>query len=409
MEKRTGFPELYLASFVKALYFIILTSLRPVLNFVLLHVKVRGDFHAIIEPQLTNTLMSNWNNNFTTLLRKDRPVLWGNWALNQYIKPGAVGIIDSSTGNFTLVNECIPGAEVIESNISSDWYIKSSNVTEKQSNVTLDGSATDPETGEKITAGLQVTWGFKDAGSLCSKFSTSKESSLKDFSTLINNQMSWLEKQAASVNMKTSQGISQGFCVVTDVIYANSGLNVGANNKSSNFSIEGSVSGINAMLGNSASGSGSYVSSSETNSMDQHIWPSTANTLPTNDVPIAFAVASFYGTFIIPNWTHLLSSFELILDNTHGGTYIAHGTLTYDVNGTQHSKKNSASGGMKSTIGDIPIDALNLVYHVSFSASKTKKTFSWGSPVNQWLSGVRHIDVKGVWPGTPSATDREAT
>lgn len=353
--------------------------------------------------------MSNWNSNFTTLLRNDRPVLWGNWALNQYIKPGAVGIIDPSTGNFTLVNESIPGAEIIESNMSSDWYIKSSNVTEKQSNVTLDGSATDPETGEKITTGLQVTWGFEDAGSLTSKFSTSKESSLKDFSTLINNQMSWLEKQAASVNMQTSAGISQGFCVVTDVIYAHSGLNVGANSHSSNFSIEGSVSGINAMLGDSASANGSYVSSSESDSMDEHIWPSTANTLPTNDIPIAFAVASFDGTFIIPNWTHLLSSFELILDNTHGGTYIAHGELTYDVNGTQHSRKNSASGGMKSTIGDIPIDALNLVYHVSFTSNKTKKTFSWGSPVNQWLSGERHIDIKGVWPGTPSATDREAS
>ena len=329
--------------------------------------------------------------------------------MNQYIKPGAVGIIDSSTGNFTLVNESIPGAEIVESNFSSDWYIKSSNVTEKQSNVTLDGSATDPETGEKITAGLQVTWGFKDEGSLCSKFATSKESSLKDFSTLINSQMAWLEKQAESVNMKTSNGISQGFCVVTDVIYAHSGLNVGANNNSSNFSIQGSVSGINSMLGNSASGGGSYVSSSESNSMDEHIWPSTADTLPTTDIPIAFAVTSFDGTFIIPNWTHLLSSFELILDNAHKGTYIAHGTLTYDVNGVQHSRKNSASGGMKSTIGDIPINALNLVYKVSFTSSKTKKTFSWGSPINQWLSGVRHIDVKGVWPGKPSATDREAT
>ena len=352
--------------------------------------------------------MSNWNNNFTALLRKDRPVLWGNWALNQYIKPGAVGIIDSSTGNFTLVSECIPDAQVIDSLFSSEWDIKSSHVSETESNVTLDGSATDPETGEKITAGIKVSWGFQDSGSLCSSFATSKESSLKDFSSLLTKQMSWLEEQAATVNMKTSDGITQGFCVITDVIYAHSGLNVGANNKSSSFSIEGSAKGVNAMLGNSASGSGSYVSTSETASMDQHIWPNAANTLPTSDIPIAFAVASFDGTFIIPNWTHLLSSFELVLDNTHGGTYIAHGALTYEVDGKEYSKSNSASGGMKNTIGNIPINALNLKYKVTFTASSTKKTFTWGSPINQWLSGVRHIDVKGVWPGSPSAKDREA-
>lgn len=352
--------------------------------------------------------MSSWNNNFTTLLRKDRPTLWGNWSLDPSIKPGAVGIVDSATGNFTLVNSQMPGSQTVDSTYTQDWDVKSSHVSETQSDVTLDGSATDPETGTKITAGLEVKWGFKDAGSLTSQFSVAKETSLKDFSTAIANQMDWLEQQAASVNMKTSSGISQGFCVITGVIYANSGLNVGATNKSSDFSITGSVSGINAMLGDSASGKGSYVSTSETESMDKHLWPSAANTLPTGLVPVAFEVASFDGTFIIPQWTHLLSSFELVLDNSHGGTYIAHGKLTYEVNGETKSDSNSASGGMTSSISNIPINALNVKYKVTFTASSTKKEFTWGSPINQWLSGKRHIDVKGVWPGKPSAKDREA-
>lgn len=354
--------------------------------------------------------MSNWNCNFTALLRKDRPTLWGNWSLDVNIVPGAVGIVDLKNGDFTLLNEMIPGSKLVDRPVSQQWTVKSDKITEKQSNVGFDGSVTDPETGLKITAGIKVSWGFTEAGSLSSSFATTREASLDDFTELMQNQFSWLKETARKANMTTDDGITQGFCVVTDVIYAKSGLNVGAQSKSSNFSISGSASGVNEMLGNSLSGNGSYVEKSESSSMDIHMWPSESNSLAVGDVPIAFKVASFDGTFIIPNWTGLVHSLELYLDNRNGGTYIAHGSLTYKVNGkTVSARTNKASGGMRSAISDIPINATDLKYDVTFTASGTKKTFKWGNPINQWVTTyIRHIDVKGVWPGPPSAKDREA-
>lgn len=353
--------------------------------------------------------MSSWNNNFTTLLRASNPAFWGNWALNMNIQPGAIGLIDGPSGDFTALGVVIPGASINNNPYTSSWDIRSVDITEKQTNVEFDGTVIDPETGAKITAGINIAWGFKTEGSLLSKFSVSRQAGLNDFTTLIANQMDWLKKQAAGANMLDSNGIVQGFCVVTDVIYANSGLNVGSNTNQGTFSIEGSANGVDAMLGISASGKGSYVSTTSETSTDSHTWPATPSTLANGEVPIAFAVASFQGDIVITKWTHLISSFELILDNSHGGTYIAHGSLTYDVGAQKFSTSNSVSGGMTSAIRDIPINATNLVYTVTFTASGTKKIFNWGSPLNQWQSGMRHIDVKGVWPGSPSATDREAS
>lgn len=352
--------------------------------------------------------MSNWNMNFTNLLRNDRTNFWGNWSLDPNIQPGAVGILDPHTGTFSLVNDQIPGAAIASKRVSQDWDIESSEIKEETVKVTLDGSATDPETGAKITAGVQSTWRFAKKGSLISKFATTRQASLKEYGALMKNQMSWLQEQAAGVNMKTADGISQGFCVVTDVIYASSGMNVGAKNNDSSFAIEGSAKGIKAMTDSSASGSASYTSTSQTKSMDKHIWPSKSHETADSEVPVAYAVASIGGSTVLPNWTHMISSFELTLDNQHGGTYIAHGELTYTIDGKKQRKTHSASGGLKSTIADIPIGAEDLLYTVRFTASKTVKRFNWGRPLAQWPSGYRHIDVRGVWPWAPKARDREA-
>lgn len=53
-----------------------------------------------------------WNRLYTDLLRGSRSTLWGNWALNPVIKPGAVGIIDPCSGDFTLVSEALPTVDI---------------------------------------------------------------------------------------------------------------------------------------------------------------------------------------------------------------------------------------------------------------------------------------------------------
>lgn len=357
--------------------------------------------------------MSNWNQNFTVLIRASRPTLWGNWALNANIQPGMIGTVESNTGNFSPLSESIPDAVIVETKLSQKWDVKSSDIKITKSNITLDGSATDPETNTKITAGLAVSWGFESAGSIASSFAQTKECTIRDFPTLIENHMEWLTQKAKASNMITDDGIVQGFCIITDVIYTKSGLNVGANSEKSSFSIEGSASGVNELTGDSLSGKGSYSSTSETASMEKHLWPSSAGMLAVGEVPIAFALASFHGKLLIPNWTKKLDSFVLILDNSHGGTYIAYGTLTYQVDGTKITKTVSdigISGGRTGAISDIPLNAQNLVFTVTYTEMFDHDTnvLNWGSPINQWFSGVRHVDVYGVWPGTPSVVDREA-
>jgi hypothetical protein len=350
--------------------------------------------------------MSNWNMNFTTLLRDDRANFWGNWSLDSSIQPGAVGTLDPQTGTFSLVSGEIPGAKIASKSLSQDWDLESSEITQSKAEVNLDGSATDPKTGTKVTAGVRSTWSFAKKGSLISKFATTRQASLKDFAGLIKEQMSWLQEQASRVNMNTPYGISQGFCVVTDVIYASSGMNVGAKNNDSSFTIEGSATGIDAMTDSSASGKASYTSISQTKSMDKHIWPSKSNQIADSEVVVAYVVTSFDGSLVLPNWTHMISSFELTLDNQHGGTYIAHGKVTYRVGDKKFTKTHSASGGLKNTIADIPVSAEDLDYWVTFTASKTRKHFAWGSPLMQWPKGYRRVEIRGVWPWAPKAVDR---
>jgi hypothetical protein len=184
-----------------------------------------------------------------------------------------------------------------------------------------------------------------------------------------------------------TEQIVAGFCIVTDVIYPKSGLNIGANSEKTNFSISGSVSGVNELAGDSLSGSGSYVSTSETASMDKHIWPAVPGILANEEVPIAFTVASFERKFLIPNWTHLLSSFVLISDNSHGGTYIVNAELTYYVSGSSTKVTKSIrgrSGGLTGSISDIPIEAQDLKFTVAYVLifGSDKTDFSWGSRLN---------------------------
>lgn len=167
------------------------------------------------------------------------------------IKPGAVGIVDAYSGDFSLVTENLPGVgeRVKDIPSSNTWQLSSVEVTREESEVKLDGTYVDPESGTKIDAGLEVKWGFAKAGSIVSEFSLSHESIVEDFGTLLDQNMDWLADKAKSVGMGSDRNIDQGFGMVTSVLWANSGLNIGSQENKSDFSIVGSISGINEMLG----------------------------------------------------------------------------------------------------------------------------------------------------------------
>jgi len=354
--------------------------------------------------------MANWNATFTQQIRTSRRTLWGNWGLNTAIKPGAVGTVDPATGDFDYIG-MIPDPQIVTEATSNQWSIESEHVTKQQASVGLDGSATDPDTGTKITVGTQLTWSMQSAGSMISNFSLAQEDVVAQPGGLAQTQWAWLESQAQSVGRTSPDGITQGFGIVTDVLWARSGLNVGAMSDSTSFSVTGSASGVNNLVGASAGGKGSYVSTTENKSVDKHLWPDKASVTASDPIPIAFGFASFEGRLIMPNWTSQISSFQLVLNNQHGGTYIVKASLSYDTPSGKKSQSVTVSGGLVATIGAIPLNATNLQLDLSFKGvfSNEHKSFKWDTPLGSWYDGVRHIDLYGVWPGKTNAVDVEAS
>ena len=356
--------------------------------------------------------MINWNAQFTQMIRKTNQAYWGNWSLSSEIRPGAVGIVDPGTGHFKLIASGIPDVgegNFLSRRVSSDWNAMTSDVSRTETEVDLKGEATDPETGVTLKAGLKVEWKFGREGSMVSKCALDSESVLNDPDVVLGKHLDWLAERAAQSGMGSDGHIAQGFGVVTSVLYARSGINVGSMAADNTFSITGSVAGVQKLLGE-ASGKGSFTSTSASRSVDKHMWPSESGVLPDESVPLAFTFASFDGRLLLPRWITHIGSYQLVIRNTHGGTYIVDGKLEYDTPRGRRSNEVRVSGGLTATIADIPLDASNLKLALTFRGVRTDETYhlQWRNPRGQWIDGVRHVDLYGVWPGQTRVVDAEA-
>lgn len=356
--------------------------------------------------------MTRWNAQFTQLVRNTRPSHWGNWSLDTTIKPGAVGIVDPQNGEFTLVAASLPGLadhNFINQPTSNDWTMMTSRVSRKDTEFQLDGKVTDPDTGIETSAGLEVAWTMARAGEMVSQTALSHQRNLNDYTRVIQANFPWLKEEAQRVGMASSRGIGQGFGVITSVIYANSGVNVGSESDDTSFSVKGTASGVQKLVGG-ATGKGSYMSTSSTKALDKHVWPSESNVVATDPTAVTFQFASFEGELILPRWITATGAYQLVIRNNHGGTYIVKCELSFDTPRGRSSRSCSVSGGLTYTFGDIPLDASNLDLTMKFVGvmSSEVKKLKWDTPRGQWLTGVRHVDVYGVWPGSTRAVDAEA-
>ena len=357
--------------------------------------------------------MNQWNWSFTQLVRKSRPTQWGNWSLGTHIKPGAVGIIDPSSGDFKLIKESVPGVELSEQPVNRSWDLHSSNVTRRVLTGTEKTSYIDPETGLKITPEMEIEWKFDRSGSLISKFALEKESYIKDI-TVLQHEFDWLAEQAASVSMGSQGRVSQGFGVISSVLYARSGLNVGANDTNAFYRIGGSLKAINSLLGEkgaSHDGKGTYTLSREEKSLDKHLWPASENSEAGHPLPIAFGFVSFEGNLMIPNWIGKIGAFRLFIDSKFRSatSYVVIVQLTYDTPKGPHQEHATILGGSSRSFADIPLAATNLQVKMAFKGIFNDDThvLSWASPLGQWLTGERNIDLKGTWPGQTQVIVKE--
>ena len=356
--------------------------------------------------------MINWNGQFTQLIRKSSPDRWGNWTLSSEVAPGAVGILDPLTGTFKLIADAIPGVSqgnFIRNPVSSDWDTMSSEVSRTESEVDVGAEITDPETGITAKAALEIAWKFGREGSMVSKCALDSEMVLNNPDAVLADHLDWLVQRAVQSGMGSDKGIAQGFGIITSVLYARSGLNVGSMASDNTFSLKGSASAVQKMVGE-VKGKGSFTSVSSSKSVDKHLWPSEAGVLAQKSAPLAYTFASFDGRLLLPRWITHIGAYQLVISNAHGGTYIVDATLQYDTPRGHKTDSGTASGGLTVTFGDIPLDASNLALELGFRGvmSTEKHQLQWKSPRGQWISGVRHVDLFGVWPGDTRAVDVEA-
>ncbi len=338
--------------------------------------------------------MSNWNRSFTDQIRQSRWALWGNWSLDDQIQPGTVGTM-TPDGNFAAVGK-LSGLPITDQVHGTKWQVATSTVGRKA----FDASASASGGGASVTASgsVGVTWTFQSADTLTSEFALSKESSF-DVVPVLGQNLAAIKDMANQVGMLVDGKIAQGFGVITSVLYATSGVNVGALSAGSSFTLSGSAEGVASMLGN-AKGSASYSSTDETSATDHHLWPAVPGTAVTDMVPIAYSFASFQDDIIIPNWTQPITSLRVIIQNDVGCTYITKATIRYSSaqSGGAQSREITVTGGTNGTM-DIPLDAQSLNIDLHFVGSSDTLHVTSAAPLGQWPTGQCVVDVWGVWPG----------
>jgi hypothetical protein len=354
-------------------------------------------------------ITTNWNLGFTQMLRNTQPSYWGNWSLDAQIGAGAVGILNTSTGAFQYVST-LPNAAVATTTApSNEWKVQSSDVTQTSASVNLNGSVTDPDSGTKVDAGLEMTWTFGSEGSLSSTFLLANQQYLSDPLSQLAANKDWLVAQSTNAGMNQNGQITQGFGVITQALMAVSGLNLGAQSNNSSFAITGSVGATNAMAGNAGGDAkGSYAQTKASASFEQHLWPADANIVATDLMPVAYQFASFVGSTPVLGWVTNLSGISILLDDSHGGTYIVDATASYLVDGKQQSTSAQVSGGRSTMMNAIPVNATSLTLDLRFKGmfSDEVHRFNWPSPIGQFTNGQIVIDLFGVWPGSTRAVER---
>lgn len=358
--------------------------------------------------------MSDWNNRFTRLIRQSRPNLWGNWALASNIQPGAIGFVDTATGAFKLVGDKVPSLSVKEKPASSTWKLSSEGVSRQQVDVKGEASVVDPQSGISLKPEIEFVWRFQNKDSIASEFAIAMEATVTDLG-ILNDQYAWLLAAAEKVGFAQNGKIAQGFGVITEVVYARSGLNIGANDKEASYALGGTVKGLHALVGDkgpSGSVGASYSYSRETRSLDKHVWPAAEGEVPSELIPVAFAFSSFEGRIVLPAWRGRINGLKLFLDSKarKGATYITKATLSYTVDGKRVDEPAvTIAGGLSGSFANIPVNAQELELELVFKGvfKDVRQTLSWAVPIAQWPAGVMHIDLTGTWPGQPKATIRE--
>jgi hypothetical protein len=312
--------------------------------------------------------------------------------LDPEVRPGAVGIVDPSTGNFRGLSASVPDLDIERYTGAQDWKMASKHVHRSE------GAAQAGANIGAVGGSVAVSWEFSEEQTIASQFAVDHEQYVNSATGAIRGHWDFLLGLARDVNFAQTGdvGIGQGFGVVTGVIYARSGLNIGSRSEGSKFSISGSVEGIKSMLGE-VKGSASFQNQTQSSDVDSQLWPATPGTQAVDPVPIGFTFMSFEDRLLIPNWTMPIKNLQLQLVNR--GSYIVKATVTYrDASGKAQTKKERISGGYKKMFA-LPLEATDVELDLDFVATSQDHKLRWRSPLGEWTDGDQTVVLRGFWPG----------
>ncbi len=368
--------------------------------------------YASLEAVSSMPQRGMWSKEFTFLIRSSLPNYWGNWSLDTSIIPGAVGYIDTSTGQF-IRTSVMPNITTTKTDLSSSLRLSTKHVSYSLSQTNLSANipiSTSGATTNTPGIGLKAKWEFTKEGSMTAAWVLASQENVDLPIEAIQTNLPWLQSQASAVSMyDTETGIAQSFGMVTGVTWAKSGMNAGSHSDKASLSFSGKVNDIENMLGiNAAQGDtgAAFSMMDSSGALSSYSWPANSNTKTNTLVPIAYSFTSLSGETIIPNWIGTVNSFSIMLDNTKS-SYIVEATLQYQVDGkdvTNSSQKITVTGGSSNAFTDIPLNAHSLKLTAQFvqAIHNSSYTFHWERPLGHWLTGKRHIKFHGVWPGHTS-------
>ncbi len=371
--------------------------------------------YASLEAVSSMPQRGMWPKEFTFLIRSSLPNYWGNWSLDTSIVPGAVGYIDTSTGQF-IRTSIMPNITSTKTDLSSSLRLSTKHVSYSLSQTNLSAKipvSTSGATTSTPGIGLKAKWEFTKEGSMTAAWVLDSQENVDLAIDAIQTNLPWLQSQAEAVSMySTDTGIAQSFGMVTGVTWAKSGMNAGSHSDKASLSFSGKVDDIENMLGINAAQANTGAAFSMMDSsgaLSTYSWPANSNTKTNTMIPIAYSFASLSGDTIIPNWIGTVNSFSILLDNTKS-SYIVEATLQYSVDdkdseeSANSSQKISITGGSSNAFSDIPLNAHSLKLNVQFvqAIHNASYSFHWERPLGHWLTGKRHIMLHGVWPGHTS-------
>lgn len=265
-------------------------------------------------------MSTNWLSYFTDALRRNPNFgsgYWGSLEMGTNISVGDCGYIDSSgtyhhVATLSELGQHLGSPPNWQPQVSASF--QDSSVQSQTAALGGDAEFIDPETGTIVKGGMSATWSFAESGQMAAVFPApfwqgyepTDVLGVLELVEVLQQLIAW----ANPVGYTNAEGyLTKGFVVVYGVLAVVAGSVVGANSKNASFEIQGSMTGIDAMLSGSANAAYGYTTGykgefgciwppSELTSLDQLQGPNRMSYVadPSNKRTIGFKVFSFDGS-----------------------------------------------------------------------------------------------------------------